>query len=254
MEQTMDIWQLPVVVTGAASGLGAETANHLAEAGARVTLIDIDAAGLERVVARTGGLMFACDVSDPDATEAALAKAREAHGAARIIVHCVGWAHPQRIIGDNGPMEMEEFRRLVDVNLLSTFNVLRLGAYDMARLQPLRDGERGVIIFTASVSAYEGQSGEAAYAASKGGVVSMILPAARELGAFGIRVVGIAPGLFSTATLFHMEQDLSSRLATTIPFPQRFGDPAEFAMLVQHVIQNVMINGTVLRLDGGYHR
>lgn len=250
----MDIWQLPVVVTGAASGLGAETAHHLAEAGARVTLIDVDGPGLERVVARTGGLMLVCDVSDPTATEEAFARAREAHGPARIVVHCVGRAHPQRIIGDDGPMAMEEFYRLVEVNLISTFNVLRLGAYDMTKLQPLRDGERGVIVFTTSVSAYEGQSGEAAYAASKGGVVSMILPAARELGAFGIRVVGIAPGLFSTPTLFQMERDLSARLASTIPFPTRFGDPAEFAMLVQHVIQNVMINGTVLRLDGGYHR
>ncbi len=250
----MDIWQLPAVITGAASGLGAETAHHLAEAGAKVTLIDIDTPGLERVVERTGGLMFTCDVSDPEATEAVLARAREANGAARIIVHCVGRAHPQRIVGDHGPMELDEFRRLVDVNLMSSFNVLRLAAHDMAQLQPLRDGERGVIIFAASVSAYEGQSGEAAYAASKGGVVSMILPAARELGAFGIRVVGIAPGLFSTPTLFQMERDLSARLVTNIPFPARFGDPAEFAMLVLQVIQNIMINGTVLRLDGGYHR
>ena len=176
------------------------------------------------------------------------------HGSARILVNCVGLAHPQRILDDSGPMPLDHFRRLVEVNLISTFNMMRLAAADMARLEPTPTGERGVIISTGSISAYEGQSGEAAYAASKGGVVSMILPAARELGSHGIRVVGIAPGLFGTATLFAMERNLNSRLARSIPFPHRFGDPSEFAMLVMHVIQNVMINGTVLRLDGGYHR
>jgi NAD(P)-dependent dehydrogenase (short-subunit alcohol dehydrogenase family) len=151
-------------------------------------------------------------------------------------------------------MPLDDFRQLVEVNLISTFNMMRLAASDMAGLQPLGNGERGVIVSTASVAAYEGQSGEAAYAASKGGVVSMILPAARELGPLGIRVVGIAPGLFGTQTLFHMEKNLDSRLAHQIPFPHRFGDAAEFAMLVLHVLKNVMINGTVLRLDGGYHR
>ena len=250
----MEIWQCPAVVTGAASGLGAETARSLVDAGAQVTVIDIDAEALEKVASRIGALGLPCDVSDSKATETVLARARDAHGAARILVHCVGRAHPQRIVGDNGPMPLDDFRRLVEVNLMSTFNMMRLVADDMTRLPPLRDGERGIIIFTASVSAYEGQSGEAAYAASKGGVVSMILPAARELGPLGIRVVGIAPGLFSTPTLFQMERDLNARLATSIPFPARFGDPTEFAMLVGHVIQNIMINGTVLRLDGGYHR
>ena len=250
----MEIWQCPAVVTGAASGLGAETARSLVDAGAQVTVIDIDAEALEKVASRIGALGLPCDVSDSKATETVLARARDAHGAARILVHCVGRAHPQRIVGDNGPMPLDDFRRLVEVNLMITFNMMRLVADDMTRLPPLRDGERGIIIFTASVSAYEGQSGEAAYAASKGGVVSMILPAARELGPLGIRVVGIAPGLFSTPTLFQMEGDLNARLATSIPFPARFGDPTEFAMLVGHVIQNIMINGTVLRLDGGYHR
>ena len=199
-------------------------------------------------------LAIPCDVSDAAAAEAAFRKAREANGAARILINCVGLAHPQRILGADGPMPLDDFRRLVEVNLISTFNMMRLAAADMAELEPMASGERGVIISTASVSAYEGQSGEAAYAASKGGVVSMILPAARELGSYGIRVVGIAPGLFGTATLFAMEQDLDSRLVHSIPFPHRFGDPSEFAMLVMHVIQNVMINGTVLRLDAGFHR
>jgi NAD(P)-dependent dehydrogenase (short-subunit alcohol dehydrogenase family) len=250
----MDLWQCPAVVTGAGSGLGAETARYLADAGAKVTVIDIDGERVTQVGDAIGGLAIPCDLSDAEATVAALATARDKNGAARVLIHCVGRAHSQRIVGDDGPLPLERFRQLVEVNLISTFNMMRLAAADMAALPKLAHGERGVIIFTASVSAYEGQIGEAAYAASKGGVVSMILPAARELGSLGIRVVGIAPGLFGTATLFAMERNLDSRLAREIPFPHRFGDPAEFAMLVVHVIQNVMINGTVLRLDGGYHR
>jgi NAD(P)-dependent dehydrogenase (short-subunit alcohol dehydrogenase family) len=250
----MDLRQCPAVVTGAASGLGAETARHLAKAGAKVTALDIDAVRVGVVGDAIGGLAILCDVSDATAAEAALQRARGVHGSARILVSCVGLAHSQRILDDSGPMPLDNFRRLVEVNLISTFNMMRLAAADMARLEPTPSGERGVIILAASISAYEGQSGEAAYAASKGGVVSMILPAARELGSHGIRVVGIAPGLFGTATLFAMERNLDSRLARSIPFPHRFGDPSEFAMLVMQVIQNVMINGTVLRLDGGYHR
>lgn len=250
----MDLWQCPAVVTGGASGLGAETARYLAEAGARVSVIDIHEAGVRAVAENINGLAIPCDVADAGAAERALAEARAAHGAARILIHCVGRGHSQQLVSDEGPMALDDFRQLVEVNLISTFNMLRLVAASMATLKPMADGERGIIITTASASAYEGQSGEAAYAASKGGVVSMILPAARELGPFGIRVVGIAPGLFGTPTLFTMEKNLDSRLARSIPFPHRFGDPAEFAMLVLHVIKNQMINGSVLRLDGGYHR
>jgi len=250
----MDLWQHSAVVTGAASGLGAQTARYLAEEGAKVAVIDIDAGRLERVARETGALAIPCDVSDAAAAEAALRQARETNGAARVLVHCVGRGHSRPLVGADGPMPLDDFRQLVDVNLISTFNMMRLAANDMAPLQKTSSGERGVIITTASVAAYEGQSGEAAYAASKGGVVSMILPAARELGPLGIRVAGIAPGLFGTQTLFTIERDLDSRLARSMPFPHRFGDPAEFAMLVMHVIKNVMINGTVLRLDGGLHR
>ena len=250
----MDLWACPAVVTGAASGLGAETARYLIEAGARVTVIDIDADGVRKVGEEIGAHAIHCDVADSLSAEKALTTVRESHGAARVLVHCVGRGHFEPIFGVDGPMPLEDFRQLVEVNLISTFNMMRLAAADMARLPPMANGERGVILSTASVSAYEGQSGEAAYSASKGGVVSMILPAARELGPLGIRVVGIAPGLFGTQTLFDMEKNLDSRLARQIPFPHRFGDPAEFAMLVLHVIKNVMINGSVLRLDGGYHR
>ncbi len=250
----MDIWECSAVVTGAASGLGAETARYLAEAGAKVTVIDIDGAGVQKIADEIGGLAIPCDVADSLSLENALATARQAHGAARVLVHCVGRGHSAPIVGPNGPMPLEDFRQLVEVNLISTFNMMRLAAADMAKLDPLENGERGVILSTASVSAYEGQSGEAAYSGSKGGVISMILPAARELGPLGIRVVGIAPGLFGTQTLFNMEKNLDSRIAHHIPFPHRFGDAAEFAMLVIHVLNNVMINGTVLRLDGGYHR
>lgn len=250
----MDLWECPAVVTGAASGLGAETARHLVEAGAKVTVIDIDAIGVQKLADEIGALAIHCDVSDAQSAEQAIATAREANGAARVLVHCVGRGHFEPIFGEQGPMSLEAFRKLVEVNLISTFNMMRLVSADMAQLPPMLNGERGVILSTASVSAYEGQIGEAAYAASKGGVVSMILPAAREMGPLGIRVVGIAPGLFGTQTLFDMEKNLDSRLAHQIPFPHRFGDPAEFAMLVIHVLHNVMINGSVLRLDGGYHR
>jgi len=251
----MDVWDCAAVVTGAASGLGAETARYLAEAGAKVTLIDIDRTSVEALADEIDALAIPCDVADDEAAEAAIATARDVHGPARVLINCVGLAKPQRIIDKDGKaMPVADFRYLVEVNLISTFNMMRLAAAGMAGLAPGRDGERGVIISTASVSAYEGQSGEAAYAASKGGVVGMILPAARELGSLGIRVVGIAPGLFSTPTLFNMETDLDPGIVRSVPFPQRFGDPAEFAMLVGHVIQNTMINGTVLRLDGGYHK
>ncbi len=212
----MDLWDCPTVVTGAASGLGAETARHLADARAKVTVIDIEGTSVEALASEIGALAIGCDVADESAAEAALLRARKVHGPVRVLIHCVGRAHPQRIVASNGPMPLESFRQLVEVNFVSSFNMMRLAAAEMASLNPGRDGERGLIVLTASISAYEGQIGEAAYAASKGGVVSMILPAARELGPLGIRVVGIAPGLFSTPTLFRMETNLDPRIARSV--------------------------------------
>jgi len=237
------------IVTGAASGLGAATARALAAAGARVALLDLSAERLGPLAEETGGLALACDVSDAASVECALTAAREAHGAARILVNCAGIAPASRIVGREGALPLEDFARVVEVNLLGTFNVMRLAAAAMTTLEPLEDGERGVIINTASVAAYEGQIGQAAYAASKGGVASMTLPAARELARYGIRVVAIAPGLFGTPMVAAMPQEVQDTVIATIPFPRRFGKPEEYARMALSVVDNPMLNGSVIRLD-----
>ncbi len=246
----MDVNGYAALITGGGSGMGAETARHLAAAGAKVALLDVDVAGAEAVAAETGGIAVSCDVSDAASAEAALATAREAHGAARILVNCAGIAPAGRIVGRGGPMALEDYARVINVNLIGTFNMIRLAAADMQGLDPLDDGERGIIVSTASVAAYEGQIGQAAYASSKGGVVSLTLPAARELARWGIRVLAIAPGLIGTPMLMALPDDIRESLASTVPFPSRFGAPAEFARLVLHIIENVMLNGEVIRLDG----
>jgi NAD(P)-dependent dehydrogenase (short-subunit alcohol dehydrogenase family) len=238
------------IVTGGGSGLGAATAQALAEAGARVAVLDLDASGATKMAREIGGLGLECDVADAGSMEAAFAAARDRHGPARILVNCAGIAPAARIVGRDGPMPLGEFERVVRVNLIGTFNAMRLAAYDMSRLEPLVDGERGVIVSTASIAAFEGQIGQAAYAASKGGVVALSLPAARELARFGIRVLSIAPGLFGTPLLLGMPQELQDGLAATIPFPSRFGSPGEFARLALHIVENPMLNGEVIRLDG----
>jgi NAD(P)-dependent dehydrogenase (short-subunit alcohol dehydrogenase family) len=238
------------LVTGGASGLGAETARHLAHAGARVALLDVNLDLAREVANELGGLAVLCDVASTPSAEAAVALAREAHGAARILVNCAGVADAQRIVGRNGPMPLDAFVRVVNVNLIGAFNLLRLAAADMTGLDPMADGERGVIVSTASVAAFEGQIGQAAYAASKGGIVSLTLPAARELAQFGIRVNAIAPGLFQTPLLRGLPQETQDGLAASVPFPKRFGQPQEFAHLALHIIENTMLNGEVIRLDG----
>ncbi len=222
----------------------------LAEAGARVAVLDVNMEAAQGVAAKTGGLAIACDVSDPDSAAAALAKAREAHGAARILVNCAGIGTAKRILGRDGPMPLGDFERVIRVNLIGSFNMMRLASADMAQLEPLDDGERGVIVSTASVAAFEGQVGQAAYSASKGGVAALTLPAARELAQFGIRVLAIAPGLFLTPMMKGLPEPVQESLGQSIPFPKRLGKPEEYAALVQHCVENLSLNGEVIRLDG----
>lgn len=247
--RTMDIGGIAAIVTGGASGLGAATAQALAAAGAKVACLDLDGDGAGAVAAQFGGLGLQCDVADADSAVAAIAAAREAHGRCGIAVSCAGIAPAKRIVGRDGPMKLEDFERVIRVNLVGTFNIMRLAAAEMAGREPNRDGERGVIVNTASIAAFEGQIGQSAYAASKGGVAALTLPAAREFASLGIRVLAIAPGLFATPLLLNMPPEVQESLAATLPFPKRFGDPAEFAALVLHMAANAVMNGEVVRLD-----
>jgi NAD(P)-dependent dehydrogenase (short-subunit alcohol dehydrogenase family) len=242
--------QQAAIVTGGASGLGAETARHLARAGARVAILDLNLELAQQIADEIGGLAIRCNVAEAAAAEAAVTQARTAHGPARILVNCAGIGAAQRIVGRGGPMPLDAFRQVVEVNLIGSFNLIRLAAAEMSKLAPLADGERGVIISTASVAAYEGQIGQAAYAASKGGIVSLTLPAARELAQLGVRVNAIAPGLFLTPLLQGLPETAQESLRASVPFPKRLGQPEEFARLVLHIIENVMLNGEVIRLDG----
>ena len=237
------------IVTGAASGLGRATAKALAAQGAVVALLDRDAAAGEAAAAATGGRFFALDVGDAEAAERVLREV-DALGPLRVLVNCAGVAPAARLVGRDGPMALDGFERVVRVNLVGTVNLMRLAAAAMARLKPEAGGERGVIVNTASVAAFEGQIGQIAYAASKGGVAALTLPAARELASQGIRVMAIAPGLFGTPLLLNMPERVQESLAATVPFPGRFGEPAEFAALVLHILANPMLNGSVIRLDG----
>jgi NAD(P)-dependent dehydrogenase (short-subunit alcohol dehydrogenase family) len=238
------------LVTGGASGLGAATARALASAGAKVAILDVNEAAAQQVAAETGGVAISCNVADAGSGEAAVAKARAAHGPARILVNCAGIGPAQRIVGREGPMPLDAFRQVIEVNLIGSFNMMRLAAADMVGLEPLADGERGVIVSTASVAAYEGQIGQAAYSASKGGIVALTMPAAREFARSGVRVCAVAPGLFATPLLLGMPQNVQDSLAASVPFPSRFGTPEEYARLVLHIVDNVMLNGEVIRLDG----
>jgi NAD(P)-dependent dehydrogenase (short-subunit alcohol dehydrogenase family) len=237
------------IVTGGASGLGAATARRLAKEGARVAICDVNAKLAETVAAEIGGVAVSCDVADAASAEAAIAAAAKAHGPARVLINCAGIGLAKRVVGREGPMALADFDRVIRVNLIGSFNMLRLAAVGMSRLEPLADGERGVVVSTASVAAFDGQIGQAAYSASKGGIVAMTLPIARELAQFGIRVLAIAPGLFLTPLLAGLPQEAQDSLAASIPFPHRLGDPSEFASLVMQMIDNPYLNGEVVRLD-----
>ncbi len=238
------------MVTGGGSGLGAATAQRLAQAGCRVAVLDINQAAALASAQRIGGIGIACDVADATSAEAAVAQAREAHGSARLLVNCAGVGTAGRIVGRDGPMPLAAFERVIRVNLIGSFNMLRLAAADMGALEPLDDGERGVIVNTASIAAYEGQVGQAAYAASKAGVIGLTLPAARELARIGVRVVTIAPGLFHTPMVEGLPAEVQQALADGIPYPQRLGAPEEYAALVEHIASNRFLNGETIRLDG----
>ena len=238
------------VVTGAASGLGAETAAALAGAGAKVALLDVNIDGAREVAGRIGGVAIRCDVTSADDASKALAEATAKHGTARILVNCAGVGPAKRIVGRDGPMPLAEFEKVIAINLVGTFNMMRLAAAEMQALEPLADSERGVIVSTASVAAFEGQIGQAAYAASKGGVAALTLPAARELAQFGIRVMTIAPGIFGTPMLHALPQAAQDSLGASVPFPKRLGEPREFADLVMTIVRSSYLNGETIRLDG----
>lgn len=246
----MNLDQMPALVTGGASGLGAAVAAGLAGAGARVAVLDIDADKADAVARDIGGLAVPCDVANADQAARAVETARSRHGAARILVNCAGIGPAARIVGRGGPMPLTDFERVIRVNLIGTFNMMRLAAADMTGLDTLEDGERGVIVSTASIAAFEGQIGQAAYAASKGGVAALTLPAARELAQFGIRVLAIAPGIFLTPLVEGLPEAVQESLGAAVPFPRRLGRPEEFADLVGACIANRMLNGEVIRLDG----
>ena len=248
----MQIENKVFIVTGGASGLGAATAEMLVKAGAKVMLVDMNADAVAAQAARLGSQARSAvaDISQADAAQAAVTATVAAFGAVNGLVNCAGIVRGEKIIGKNGPHALESFSQVINVNLIGSFNMLRLAAAAIAETGADADGERGVIINTASVAAFDGQIGQAAYAASKGAIASLTLPAARELARFGIRVMTIAPGIFETPMMAGMTPEVRDSLAAGVPFPPRLGKPDEYASLVRHIIENSMLNGEVIRLDG----
>jgi NAD(P)-dependent dehydrogenase (short-subunit alcohol dehydrogenase family) len=238
------------IVVGGASGLGEATARRLHEQGAAVTVADVNAETGAALASELGVEFVACDVREEAQVHAAVEKASEAEGGLRIAVCCAGTGWAQKVAGSKGPHPLLPFEIIVSINLIGTFNVLRVAAAAMLANDPLEDGERGVCVNTASIAAYDGQVGQIAYSASKGGVVAMTLPAARDLAQYGIRVNTIAPGLFDTQLLAALPEDARQRLAAGVPYPQRLGQPAEYAQLACQIIENRMLNGETIRLDG----
>ena len=239
------------LVTGGGSGLGEATARELARLGAKVAVLDLNLDNAKKVAADINGLAIQCDVSSGDSMQSAIEQAAAAHGPARILMQIAGIGSAKRVVGKDGSAApLEDFIKVVNVNLIGTYNAARLFAAAAAKLDPLQDGERGVMVFTASVAAFDGQVGQQAYSASKGGVVGMTLPMARDLAQHGIRVCTIAPGLFSTPLMRTLPEPVQASLAASIPFPPRLGKPEEFAELACHIVTNGHLNGEVIRLDG----
>ena len=246
----MDIQGIAAIVTGGASGLGAATAEMLAANGAKVTLFDMNEEAGKAHAEKIGGTFIKVDVTNDDSVSAAIEQAEAANGVARVLVNCAGIATGAKTVGkENAPHPMDQFRKTVEINLIGSFNVLSKFAARLSAAAPIGE-ERGVIINTASVAAFEGQVGQAAYSASKGGIVGMTLPIARDLAQFGIRVMGIAPGIFYTPMMAGMPQNVQDALGKQVPFPRRLGQPSEYAKLAESIITNPMLNGDVIRLDG----
>lgn len=248
----MNLAAVVALFAGGASGLGAATARAFAAAGARVVLADVNGAAAAAIARDIGSTARAttCDVTREDSVQQAVDFTLDAFGMLHVLVNCAGIAPPERVLGKNGPHRLDVFQRVIDVNLIGTFNVLRLAAQAMDRNAPNAEGERGVIINTASVAAFDGQIGQAAYSASKAGVAGMTLPIARELARSGIRVMTIAPGIFETPMLRGLSPEIQASLGAQVPFPPRLGRPDEYAALAAHIVSNTMLNGEVIRLDG----
>ena len=247
----MQIKGQAALVTGGGSGLGEATARELARLGAKVAVLDVNLDNAKKVAADIGGIALQADVTSGPSMEAALAEAAAAHGPARILMQIAGIGTAKRVIGKDGnAASLEDFAKVVNVNLIGTYNAARLFAAACAKLPPMEDGERGAMVFTASVAAFDGQVGQQAYSASKGGVVGMTLPMARDLAQHGIRVCTIAPGLFNTPLMRTLPEPVQQSLAASIPFPSRLGKPEEFAELACHIVSNGHLNGEVIRLDG----
>jgi NAD(P)-dependent dehydrogenase (short-subunit alcohol dehydrogenase family) len=247
----MNIQGHAALVTGGGSGLGEATARELARLGARVAVLDLNLENAQRVAADIGGVAVQCNVSDEASMQAAIEQAAAAHGPARILMQIAGIGSAKRVVGKDGnAAPLADFARVINVNLIGTYNAARLFAAACAKLEPMEDGERGVMVFTASVAAFDGQVGQQAYSASKAGVVGMTLPMARDLAQHGIRVCTIAPGLFATPLMKELPEPVQESLAKSIPFPNRLGKPEEFAQLAAHIVSNGHLNGEVIRLDG----
>lgn len=247
----MNIQGQSALVTGGGSGLGEATARELARLGAKVAILDVNLAGAQAVATEVGGVALQCGVTSPESVQAAITAAAAAHGPARILMQIAGIGSAKRVVGKDGnAAPLEDFVRVINVNLIGTYNIARLFAAACAKLDPMEDGERGAMVFTASVAAFDGQVGQQAYSASKAGVAGMTLPMARDLAQHGIRVCTIAPGLFATPLMKTLPEAVQKSLAASIPFPQRLGKPEEFAQLATHIISNGHLNGEVIRLDG----
>ena len=238
------------IVVGGASGLGEATVRRLHSLGAVVTVADLNADKGAALASELGVEFVACDVREEDQVQAAVAQATQAEGGLRIAACCAGVGWAQKVAGSKGPHPLLPFETVIQINLIGTFNVLRHAAATMVANEPLDDGERGVFVCTASIAAYDGQVGQIAYAASKGGIVSLTLPAARDLAQYGVRVNTIAPGLFDTPLLAALPEEARQKLGAGVPYPQRLGQPAEYAQLACHIVENRMLNGEVIRLDG----